>query len=121
LLDPEAVRRADRAAVEAAAANRHRGAPLLAPEVRGATALARALQGRATAAKVALIDGVPGAAWALAGHVRAVFAFNFVGDTIVEIEVVSDPVVVAALRVEVLQASELAPLHDAGRPETGTA
>jgi hypothetical protein len=31
-----------------------------------------------------------------------VFAFHVVGDTIVEIEIVIDPAVVAALRVEVL-------------------
>ena len=58
LLDPDAVLRADRAAVvKAATANRvHRGAPLLAPEVRGARAVAAVLSGRATAAQVALID-----------------------------------------------------------------
>jgi len=102
LLDPDAVLRADRSAVEAATANRGRGAPLLAPEVRGARAVATALSGRARAAKVALIDSTPGAVWAPGGRPRAVFAFRIVGDTITEIEIVTDPTMVATLRVEVL-------------------
>jgi RNA polymerase sigma-70 factor (ECF subfamily) len=102
LLDPDAVLRADRAAVEAAAANREHGAPLLEPEMRGAAAVARALAGRANAARVALIEDAPGAVWAPGGRTRAVFAFHLVGDTIAEIEIVTDPAVVAALRVEVL-------------------
>jgi RNA polymerase sigma-70 factor, ECF subfamily len=102
LLDPDAVLRADRPAVEAAAANRDRGAPLLAPELRGAAAVAQALAGRATAAKLAAIEGLPGAVWAPGGRTRAVFAFHVVGNRITEIEIVTDPAVVAALRVEVL-------------------
>jgi RNA polymerase sigma-70 factor (ECF subfamily) len=102
LLDPDAVLRADRAAVELAAANRNQGAPRLSPEQRGAEAVSNALAGRATAAKLALIEGIPGAAWAPDGRPRAVFAFHVVGDTITEIEIVTDPAVVAALRVEIL-------------------
>ncbi len=101
MLDPDAVLRADRAAVDAAA-NSDRGAPLLAPQVRGARAVALALAGRATAVKVALIDGAPGAVWAPGGRPRAVFAFRVVGRTITEIEVVTDPAVVAGLPVQVL-------------------
>jgi RNA polymerase sigma-70 factor (ECF subfamily) len=102
MLDPDAVLRADRAAVKTAAANRDRGAPLLAPQVRGARAVAMALAGRATAAKIALIDGTPGAVWAPGGRPRAVFAFRVVGNTIAEIEIVTDPAVVAGLQVQVL-------------------
>jgi RNA polymerase sigma factor (sigma-70 family) len=102
LLDPEAVLRADRAAVKAATANRAKGAPLLAPEVRGGRAVANALVGRAQAAQLALIDGSPGAAWAPGGRPRAVFAFRVIGGTITEIEIVTDPRVVAALDVTVL-------------------
>jgi len=102
MLDPDAVLRADRAAVQSAAANSDRGAPLLAPQVRGARAVAMALAGRATAAKVALIDGTPGAVWAPGGRPRAVFAFRVIGSTIAEIEIVTDPVVVAGLQVQLL-------------------
>ncbi len=102
LLDPDAVLRADRAAVKAATANREKGAPLLAPEVRGGRAVANALVGRAQAAQLALIEGSPGAVWAPGGRPRAIFAFRVVGSTIAEIEIVTDPGVVAALRVELL-------------------
>ncbi len=102
LLDPDAVLRADRAAVDAARVNRDRGAPALAPEVRGASSVAGALVGRATGAALALIDDLPGAVWAPGGRVRAVFAFRVIGDTIAEIEIVNDPAVVAALRVDLL-------------------
>jgi RNA polymerase sigma factor (sigma-70 family) len=102
LLDPDAVLRADRAAVRAATANRDRGAPLLAPEVRGGRAVASVLSGRAAAAEIALIDGAPGAVWAPGGHPRAVFAFRVIGDTITEIEIVTDPAVVRSLQVELL-------------------
>lgn len=102
LLDPDAVLRADRTAVKAATANRAKGAPLLAPEVRGGRAVANALVGRAQAAQLALIDGTPGAVWAPGGRPRAIFAFRVIGNTVAEIEIVTDPSVVAALRVQVL-------------------
>ena len=102
LLDPEAVLRADRAAVNAAAANRERGAPPLAPEVRGGRAVASTMVGRAQAAQGALIDGIPGAVWAPGGSPRAIFAFHVVGRTIAEIEIVTDPNVVASLPVQLL-------------------
>jgi RNA polymerase sigma-70 factor (ECF subfamily) len=102
LLDPDAVLRADRAAVKAATANRERGAPLLAPEVRGGRAVANALVGRAQAAQIAVIDGTPGAVWAPGGRPRAIFAFQVVGHTIVEIEIMTDPSVVTALPVQLL-------------------
>jgi RNA polymerase sigma-70 factor (ECF subfamily) len=51
---------------------------------------------------VALIDGTPGAVWAPGGRPRAVFAFRVVGNTIAEIEIVTDPAVVAGLQVQVL-------------------
>jgi RNA polymerase sigma-70 factor (ECF subfamily) len=102
LLDPDALLRADLAAVQAADANRDRGAPLLAPEVRGAAAVATALMGRATAAKIALIDGIPGAVWAPGGRTRAIFAFHVSADAITEIEIVTEPAVVDAVSVEAL-------------------
>jgi RNA polymerase sigma factor (sigma-70 family) len=102
LLDPEAVLRADRAAVRSATANRDRGAPLLAPEVRGGRAVAAALSGRAAAAQLALIEGTPGAVWAPGGRPRAIFAFRTIGDAVTEIEIITEPAVVKALQVELL-------------------
>ena len=102
MLDPEAVLRADRAAVEAATRNRDRGAPPLEREIRGGSPVATALLGRAQGAQLALIDGAPGAVWAPGGHPRAVFAFRVAGESITEIEIVIDPAVVASLHVELL-------------------
>ena len=70
--------------------------------MRGARAVATALAGRAAAAKLALIDGAPGAVWAPGGRPRAVFAFRVIGNTITEIEIVTDPAVVKALQVQLL-------------------
>jgi len=91
LLDPEVVLRADPVAVAASAARVGQGAPTLAPEVRGASAVAEVFAGRARAARPALIDGVPGATWAPGGQPRAVFAFEIAGGTIVAIELFFDP------------------------------
>ncbi|MCL2394158.1 MAG: sigma-70 family RNA polymerase sigma factor [Acidimicrobiaceae bacterium] len=102
LLDPDAVLRADRAAAEAAAANRDRGAPHLEAEARGASAVARALAGQATGARPALIDGAPGAVWAPGGRARAIFAFRVIGAAITEIEIIADPATVAALELQLL-------------------
>jgi RNA polymerase sigma factor (sigma-70 family) len=103
LLDPDAVLRADQAAVAAASANRDRGAPLLLEsEIRGARGVAAALVGRATAARSAIIEGTPGAVWAPGGRPRAAFAFHLIGDTIAEIEIVTDAAAVAALHIEIL-------------------
>ena len=102
LLDPDAVLRADRAAVRSATANRDRGAPLLAAEVRGGRAVAAALSGRAAAAQLALIEGTPGAVWAPGGRTRAIFAFRTIGNAVTEIEIITEPAVVKALQVELL-------------------
>lgn len=102
LLDPDVVLRADRAAVKAATANREKGAPLLEAQVRGGRAVANALVGRAQAAQPALIEGSPGAVWAPGGRPRAIFAFRVIGDTIAEIEIVTDPAAVRALHVTLL-------------------
>ncbi|HET9060215.1 MAG TPA: sigma-70 family RNA polymerase sigma factor [Acidimicrobiales bacterium] len=102
LLDPDAVLRADRAAVRSATANRDRGAPLLAPEVHGGPAVAAALSGRAAAAQLALIDGAPGAVWAPSGRPRAIFAFRTIGTVVTEIEIITEPAVVRALPVQLL-------------------
>jgi RNA polymerase sigma factor (sigma-70 family) len=90
LLDPEVVLRADREAVEASAARAAHGAPSLAPELRGARAVAAGFKGRAQAARAALIDGLPGAVWALAGRPRVAFAFTLSHGRIVAIEVVME-------------------------------
>jgi RNA polymerase sigma-70 factor (ECF subfamily) len=91
VLDPDVVLRADHAAVAASLARMAAGAPALEPEIRGAEAVAATFRGRAQGATRALIDGVPGLAWAPGGQPRSVFSFAVADGKIVGIELVADP------------------------------
>jgi RNA polymerase sigma-70 factor, ECF subfamily len=102
LLDPDVVLRADRVAVGASATAREKGAPTLAPEVRGATAVAGTFAGRAQAAQPALINGAAGAVWAPGGTPRAVFGFTIARGKIVAIEMIADPARLGALDLAIL-------------------
>jgi RNA polymerase sigma-70 factor (ECF subfamily) len=105
LLDPSAVLYADEPSLRAAAANAGRGAPDLAPELHGAATLAGTFNGRARGALPALIDGEPGAVWAVAGKPRAAFLFAVERGKIVEIELVMEPDRLAELAIEIGQRS----------------
>ena len=99
VLSPGVVMRADALSVATAASGR-KGAPELAPEVRGAPAGAEVFKGRARAARFAIIDGVPGAVWVMGGEVRAAFVFGFDGDRIATLDLVMDPDHLAGLELE---------------------
>lgn len=101
VLSTDVVLRADDLAVRTAAANLRRGAPVLDSEVRGASRVAGAFQGRARAALPALIDGEAGAVWAAAGRVRAAFVFTIEHDKITGIDLIMDPVHLAELDVTI--------------------
>jgi len=103
LLDPDVVLRADQVAVDAAAARRAAGAPELPRMVRGSSTVAKTFSGRAQAARLALVDGAMGAAWAPGGQPRAVFAFTVTGGKIVGIEILADPETLRALDVKLLE------------------
>jgi RNA polymerase sigma-70 factor (ECF subfamily) len=92
LLDPDAVVRADAAAVVAGAE----------AEVRGAAAVAETFSGRAKAARLALLDGEPGLVWSHRGEVRMAFAFAVVDGRVTDIELIADPGRLAAMGVEPL-------------------
>src|SRR5262249_23115400 len=94
--------RADEAAVRTAAENKHAGAPQLSSEVHGAQAVANVFKGRARGAQRATIDGAPGAVWAQAGQIRAVFLFVVRDGKIVEIDNNMDPTLLSELRVELV-------------------
>ncbi len=81
VLDPDAVLRADQAAV-------HMGA---SEEVRGALAVAKQFSGRARAAKLALVNGAIGLVWATSGRSRVVFNFTTMGKKIIAIDMLADP------------------------------
>ena len=102
LLAPGIVLRADAGAVRMGAD----------PVVEGAEAVARTFSGRAQAARLAWIDGVPGVAW-FAGHqVRVAFSFTLAPDgRVAAIDLLADPVTLARTSV--------APLVKRGEWKTG--
>jgi hypothetical protein len=81
MLDPDAVLRADPAAVRMGATK----------EVRGASAVAETFAGRARVAQPALVGGAVGAVWAPGGRPRVAFGFGFEGNKVVQIDLVADP------------------------------
>ena len=103
VLDPDVVMRVDEVAVRTAAPRASQGAPLLAPEVRGAHAVASAFSGRAMGARPALVDGAVGAVWAPGGQPRGVFAMTFAGGKIVAIDLVADLAHIGEMDIEFLE------------------
>jgi RNA polymerase sigma-70 factor (ECF subfamily) len=89
-LDPDVVLRADPATVRMGAA----------AEVRGALEVAGTFSGRAQAARPALVDGEPGAVWAVGGRPRVVFTFVVAGGVITEIGMHSDETAVAGFDLD---------------------
>ncbi|EMD22204.1 putative RNA polymerase sigma factor [Amycolatopsis azurea DSM 43854] len=81
LLDANAVLVADPAAVRMGAT----------AEARGADAVAAVFAGRAEAARLALVDGVPAAVWAHRGRPQVVFTFTVTDGKITGIELRADP------------------------------
>ena len=92
LLDPGAVVLADAAAVQM-------GSQAL---VTGAQGVAETFVGRARAAKSAVLDGGPGAAWQLHGETKVVFGFTVVDGLITEIELLADPDLLGPQRVQLV-------------------
>ena len=102
LLDPDVQLRADALAVRTAMANEARGAPKIRRDVRGAHAVAEAFRGRASGARLALVGGAVGGAWAPGGKPVAAFSFTVRDGKIVAIDVVMEPEGLKELGVELL-------------------
>jgi len=102
LLDPGAVLVADPAAVRMGATSKQWA---LTAEVRGADAVAATFAGRAEAARLALVDGVPGAVWAPGGRPKVVFAFTISDGKITGIALDADPDRLRDLDIVFLSAS----------------
>lgn len=81
LLDPDVVVRADAAAVALGAQ----------AEVRGSQTAVSTFLGRVQRARAALVDGVPGAAWVVAGKTRVVLDFAIRDGKIVRIDFLASP------------------------------
>jgi len=95
LLAPDVVLRADPVTVRSGAA----------AEVLGADAVAGTFSGRAQAARLALVDGEPGAVWSVGGRPRVVFRFTITGDLVTGIEMIGDPGELGRLDLELLEDS----------------
>jgi RNA polymerase sigma-70 factor (ECF subfamily) len=97
VLDPSVVLRADAAAVAASLARAGMGAPVLAPEIHGAEAVAATFKGRAAAARPAMVDGQPGLVFAPGGKPFSVFDFHIEDGRIMSINLTVDPERIAAM------------------------
>src|SRR4051812_12470281 len=93
LLHPEAVLRSDAVAARMGAD----------AEVRGATAIAQFLSGRARAARLVLVDGTPGAVWSLRGTPQVVFAFTVEDGLVTAVDLLADPDTVSGLDLRPLR------------------
>jgi RNA polymerase sigma-70 factor (ECF subfamily) len=92
VLDPDVVFHADADAVRLGSR----------AEIHGARAVATDFKGKATAARLALVDGDFGLAVVLGGVLRIVVRMELDGDRIVGIESIADPAGIAAFDVEYL-------------------
>jgi RNA polymerase sigma-70 factor (ECF subfamily) len=97
VLDPEVVLRGDETALRMGALS-----GWLASELHGAAAVAEQFSGRAQAAQLALVDGVPGAVWAPGGSPRVVFGFAIRNGKVVEIELAADVERLSRLMIKIL-------------------
>jgi RNA polymerase sigma-70 factor (ECF subfamily) len=102
VLDPDVVFTVDAFALQMGAGRQAKGAPKLAPQMRGAAAVAEAFKGRAAAAQKALVNGVMGVTWAPGGKPRVVFDITIENGRITEIELVADPDHLRTLDVQVV-------------------
>ena len=98
VLDPDVVLRADAAAVELSVARA--GGFTLAPETRGRDAVAKTFQGRAAAARMALVEGDWGLVFAPGGKPLVVFDMVVEDGRIVEISLIADAARMADLDVD---------------------
>jgi len=91
LLAPNAVLRADRSAAQMG----------IHAEIHGGAEIAGQLVGKAQAARIAWIDGDPGAVWAHRGSVRATFGFTIRDGEIEEIWLRADPYYLETADIEI--------------------
>jgi hypothetical protein len=97
VLDPDVALRGDEAALRMGVRS-----GWLTAELRGATAVAEPFAGQAQAARLALIDGGPGAVWAPGGTPRVVFGFTIRNGKVVEIELAADIARLSRLKIDML-------------------
>ncbi|MDA8217971.1 MAG: sigma-70 family RNA polymerase sigma factor [Dehalococcoidales bacterium] len=97
LLDPDVALRVDEAALRMGVRS-----GWLSSDLNGAEAVAKQFSGRAEAARLALVDGVPGAVWATKGRSLVLFGFTIENARIVRIELAADPERLGRAKIEPL-------------------
>lgn len=100
ILDPDVVLRADATAVQTSIARASQNVPVLAPEIRGQSAVANIFRGRAKAAQLALVDGDTCLVFAPGGRPRMLVDFVLQNERIVEISFIADAGRVATLDID---------------------
>lgn len=100
LLDPDVVVRADAVAIGIASARADAGAPELSAVMHGVDAVTRVFAGGAKAARLALVDGLPGAVVSVGGRPMAVFDFTVRNGRVVGIDLLADPETLSVLDLE---------------------
>ena len=100
LLDPGVVVRADQFAVPTGVPREIRGARIAAQQ---AITFSRG----ATAARLALIDGVPGLIVVPRGKLSRILRFSFADDAIAQVEVLADPAALAEMQIAILNESQI--------------
>lgn len=88
LLHPDIVLRADDEAIKISSANKAKGAPQFEREIRDANHIASLFKGKATAARLALINGEVGTSFAIDGKPVVTFCFTVEGGKITKIDVI---------------------------------
>jgi RNA polymerase sigma-70 factor (ECF subfamily) len=99
VLDPDVVLRPDSEALRMGT----RTGWITSPEVRGAKPVATQLAGQAQAARLALVDGEPGAVWMAGGKPRVAFAFTIEGGRIAAIDLIADESRLSGLDIALLE------------------
>lgn len=97
VLDPDVVLRTDDVALRMGARS-----GWLTSELQGAEAVAKQFDGRAEAAQLALIDGLPGAVWAPGGTPVATFEFTIRDGKVTEIQLTADRETLGQMQITIL-------------------
>ncbi len=103
LLHPDAVLRADETAIKIAEMNKAKGAPQFVREMKGAKLVAETMKGKATAAQLALVDGVAGMTWAPGGKPVVAFCFSVEDGAISAIDIIMDPQSLSDIKIEIIE------------------
>lgn len=90
LLHPDVVLRADATAIKISTANKAKGAPEFAAEIRGADKVAATFKGRAAGAQLAMINGLAGGTWGVNGKAMVAFCFTVADGKIATVNIVMD-------------------------------